>query len=269
MKIAKTRNKEKEVSLTPLEQKIYFAAKEAKDSVITLEIIKSWKLADDKTLRLIVHNMQKKRWLMGLKRGVYLVTDPSEYAIPDPFIVSTYLFDGYNAFSSALYIHKLTDMVPFNVYVATKNKKQIKIIGEYSFEALPLGKRAFGSCRFNNYVVSNIPKTIYDCLHKPLLAGGLRAVLKAIYEANMKNEEWKEFLYYAKIEKNAFYQRLGYLLDILPKKSPPIKEIINLCKKYIHSITHLLGRSSGKYIKKWKIIDNVGKEKLLSWWYHG
>ena len=260
----------KNETLTPLEQKIYFAAKDAKNSIITLEIIKSWKIAKDNTLRLVLFNMQKKGWFFRLKRGIYLVTEPNQQAIPDPFIVSTYIYNGYNSFSSALYIHKLTDVVPFNVYVATRNKNNKKEIGQYSFQALSLGKRAFGSIFYNGYLVSSIPKTIYDCLHKPLLAVGFPTVLKAIYESSMDEKQWDEFLYYVKkFEKNAFYQRLGYLLSILPKKTKAMNLIIRTCKRHVHSNTYLLGRKWGIYIKDWKVIDNVGKKTLLSWWYYG
>lgn len=260
----------KNATLSPLEQKIYFAARDAKEGVITLDVIKSWKLTDEATLRLIIHNMQKKGWLIRLKRGIYLIGELGKVVISDPFVISTYIFNGYVAFSSALYIHRLTDIIPFDIYVATESKIGIKVIGNYSFKALPLGKRAFGSEKLGNYVVSTVPKTIYDCLHKPLLAGGLPAVLKAIFEARMGRSQWKEFLYYAKrFEKDSFYQRLGYLLSLLPRKTPEIKEIILLCKKRVKSKTYLLGRKNGVYFKEWKIIDNEGRERLLSWWYHG
>jgi predicted transcriptional regulator of viral defense system len=253
-------------TLSPLEQKIYFAAKEAKDAVIFLEIIRSWEVADDNTLLFTLSNMCKKGWLKRLRKGVYLVSKPGDDSIPDPFLVSTYIFPGYNAFSSALYLHGLSDVLPFEIIVATRTESGKKELGQYSFRAVALKERHIGSMLLNNYRVSTIPKTIYDCLLSPDFCGGYQNVLKAINDAQMSQVEWSELFYYAGLFEGAsFYQRLGYLLDILPKRKP--EDAISICLKHVKSNIYLHGRKKGKFISKWKLIDNVGKDTLLSWWY--
>lgn len=258
----------KNATLSPLEQKIYFAAKNAKDGVVFLEIMYSWDITDRKTLHSVLSRMVKKGWLMRLRRGVYLVCEPGFGTLLSPFVTATYMFPGYVGFSSALYIHKLVDVVPFEVQVATRQESGAKNLGQYSFRAIPVGKRHVGSELTNGYLVSTIPKTIYDCLCQPELAGGYPQVLKAIFEAKISENGWKEFIYYAeKFERSAFYQRLGYLLSILPRKNKTILKMIAKCRKRIRSKIYLYKRRKGKYIPEWKLVDDIGKEELLSWWY--
>ena len=257
-----------DATLSPLEQKVYFAAKNAKDGVVSLEMVSSWNLTDKKSLLVILSRMAKKGWLLRLRKGIYLVSEPPASAITDMFTVSTYCFPGYNAFSSALYLHGLTDMVPFEVLVATRHESGVKTFGQQSVRAVALKERFMGSTLHEGHFVSTLPKTIYDCLIHPELGGGHTQIMKAIHEANMAETGWKELFYYSKkFEKSAFYQRLGYLLSLLPRRSKATKGAIRICSKMVRSKIHLYGRGKGVYIPEWKIIDNVGREALLSWWY--
>ncbi|MBI5159620.1 type IV toxin-antitoxin system AbiEi family antitoxin domain-containing protein [Candidatus Micrarchaeota archaeon] len=258
----------KNATLSPLEQKVYFAVRNAGEGVVSLEIIRSLRLADDRTLLFVLSNMVKKGWLTRLRRGVYLVGEPGGSVVKDAFLIATYVFPGYVAFSSALYVHKLVDVMPFEVQVATRNESMVKRIGEYSFRAIPIGERHFGSERKDGRTISTVAKTIYDCLTHAELGGGYPQILKAIYEANLSKTQWKELFYYAeKFESNAFYQRLGYLLSIMPKKDKQILIAIKKCRKKTESKIYLFKRRKGKYISEWKLVDDVGREELLSWWY--
>lgn len=258
----------KTATLSPLEQRIYFAVRNAGEGVFTLDIMRSLKLAGDGTLLFTLSNMVKKGWLTRLRKGVYLVSEPSGSVIKDAFLIATYVFPGYVAFSSALYVHKLVDVMPFEVQVATRSESGVKQIREYAFRAIPIGERHFGSERKEGRIVSTIAKTIYDCLTHAELGGGYPQILKAIYEAKLSKEQWKELFYYAeKFEPNAFYQRLGYLLSIMPRKNKQMQAAIKKCRKKTKSKIYLFKRRKGKYVPEWKLVDDVGKEELISWWY--
>lgn len=255
-------------TLSPLEQKIYFTAKSAKDNILFLDILRSMKITDNNTLKSTISRMVKKGWLLHLRNGVYLVREIEGLVIKDAFNLATYIFKGYIAFASALYIHKLVDTIPFEIQVATTKERGTKQIGQFTFRAYPIEKRHIGSERRGNYLVSSLAKTLYDALIYPDLSGGYTQIVRALYEARMSENDWKEFFYYAdKFESNAFYQRLGYILELLPKKNKVIKKIIKMCLEKVKSKIYLFKRKKGKYISRWKLIDNMGKEKLLSWWY--
>lgn len=254
--------------LSHLEQKIYFLAKDAKYKIITYDIISSWGIAKENTLKFILHSLCKKGWFYHLKKGVYIVQPPfaKKIHIEDPFYTAQMLFNGYLAFSSALYIHHLIDEIPFTIFIGTKNQSKTKIIGEYEYKAVSLDKRAVGSIKIKDYFVSSIPKTIYDCFYLPEYAGSYSRVLKAVFDARMSDKQWKEFLIYVKkFSSGAFCQKVGYMLSLLDKKIPDF--VFLYLKTKVKSIIYLQGKEKGEYNEEWKIIDNIGKENLLSWLY--
>ncbi|MFH0837455.1 MAG: hypothetical protein V1870_04960 [Candidatus Aenigmatarchaeota archaeon] len=141
-----------------------------------------------------------------------------------------------------------------------------KKIGEYEYKAVALGNRFSGYVQKDEYNISNIPKTLFDCFYIPEYSGSYSNILKAVYRSNMTNKEWHEFLHYCEKEGNRFCQRIGYMLSLLKKPNPILKEL----KKYAKSLVKLDPKSGDGIInKEWKIIDNIGRKQLLSWWYHG
>lgn len=253
------------MSLSNLEEKIYFAALEA--GPISFDTIKSWKICSHGTLKVVMHNLVKKGYFQRIKKGLYLA---KKYrAEHDILLFAQSLYNGYLAFSTALYIHKLSEEAPFTVFVATKSISQERHYGNYAIKAVSLKKRLMGAEKKEGASVSTIPKTIYDCFRMPQYAGGFANVLKALYNAKMDKEQWKEFLYYVKkFESHAFCQRVGFMLNLLKKEAkldvPDF--ILNYMKSKIKYDVRL-GKGEGVSIKEWKIEDCIGN--LLSWWYHG
>lgn len=254
------------MSLSNLEEGIYFAALEA--GPVDFETIKSWGVCSNGTLKVVMHNLVKKGYFQRIKKGLYLAKKHGDEQ--DILLVAQNLYNGYLAFSTALYVHKLSEEMPFTVFVATKSISEERYSGNYTIKAVSLKKRLMGMEKKESTAVSTIPKTIYDCFHMPQYAGGFANVLKAVYNAKMDKEQWKEFLYYVnKFESHAFCQRVGFMLSLVKKKTkldvPDF--ILNYMKSKINYSVHL-GKGGGVYTKEWKIEDCIGKD-LLSWWYHG
>ncbi|MBI5332116.1 MAG: hypothetical protein HZB65_00940 [Candidatus Aenigmarchaeota archaeon] len=251
-----------------MEQKIYLLSQGAKHKIITFDIIESWNLCSENVLKVAIHNLLKKGLFFSLKKGVYVIQPPftKEIVIEDPFYTAQSLFNGYIGFSSALYIYKLMDEIPFTIFISTRNHSLSKKIGEYEYKAVSLGDRFSGYVQKDNYLVSNLPKTFFDCFYIPEYSGGYSNILRAVYRAKMTDKEWYEFLYYCKQEGSAFYQRVGYLLSLLKKPIPILKEL----KKHTKTAVKLDPKTgNGTLNKEWKVIDNIGKKQLMSWWYHG
>lgn len=256
------------MSLSNLEEKVYFAALEAE--LVSFETIKSWGICSNGTLKVVLHHLVKKGYFQRIKKGLYAAKKRG-IEIHDAFLFAQNLYSGYLAFSTALYIHKLSEELPFTIFVATKERSEERSFGNYIIKAVALDKRLMGAGKKEGTVASTIPKTIYDCFHLPQYAAAFANVLKAVYNAKMSEEQWKEFLYYVnKFESHGFCQRAGYMLSLVKKETkldvPDF--ILNYMKSKIkYSVS--LGKGKGIYIKEWKIEDCIGKEKLLSWWYHG
>jgi predicted transcriptional regulator of viral defense system len=263
--------------LSHLEQKIYLLLESEGKNVFTIQDLEKFKLPlKYGHLRVLLHRLEKKGWITSVRKGVYLRL-PAEAAVEgrvyleDPFAVALKVFDGYLAFQSALRVHGLSEYQPFTVFVATKSKSEtLLLLGQYEIKVIKLGRRYAGFERKDGYQVSSLAKTFFDCFYHPQHAGGFSEILKALHAC--KGMDWNEFLsYFRKFASNSFCQKVGYLLTLLQETDYEIPDsVIGYLEERVRVKTRLNPEmSGGKLNKEWLVIDNMGKEELLSWWLHG
>lgn len=223
--------------------------------ILSFDILKGFNLTSEKSLKVILSNMVRKGAILSPKKGIYVSRNF------DPFKIATILEPGYISLTTAFYHYHFISEYPFTIYVASEKIRNYKL-GNYEFVY-------FKAINFKYVDVENriaLPeKAIYDSL-KYYKIVPFRKTLEAIYHAKKIN--WDNFIDLISEEKSSFFQRLGYLLSIMPRKNRKIKEIIELCRERIseRSKVYLYGRSRGVFIKEWNLIDNLGKKELLSWW---
>ena len=263
--------------LSHAEQKVYLYLEAEGKQVFTVDELKQAGLGiNSSNLWVIVHRLAKKRWLTRVKRGVYLrlpasaVLEGGVY-LEDPFEAALKIFDGYLAFQSALRVHGLSEYEPFTVFVATKRlSRTVKLVEQYEVKAVKLGHRFLGFEEKNGYRVSTIAKTFFDCLMHPDLAGGYPEILKSLHKAG--SLDWREFVsYYKRFGSSSLAQKTGYLLTLLREtgfRAP--RFVMEYFERQVRVKTRLVwSTAGGKLYKEWLVTDNVGREKLLSWWLHG
>ncbi|MBI4162877.1 MAG: hypothetical protein HY513_04285 [Candidatus Aenigmarchaeota archaeon] len=257
------------MSLSNIEEKVYFASLDS--GAVKFETIKTWGIASNGTMKVVMHNLVKKGYFQRIKKGVYIAKKPGEPPLLDALYIAENIYKGYLAFSTALFIHKLAEELPFSIYIATKYASYQRTEGAYKIKAVAMGNRLLGTTKVDDYNVSTMPKTIYDCFHLPQYSGGYPNILKAVFNAKMNEKQWKEFMRYVeKFRSYAFCQRTGYMLSLL-KKETKINipdSVINFMEAQV-KYDVALGNGKGNYIKKWNLTDSLGRGKLLSWWYHG
>ncbi len=216
-------------------------------------ILDSLGLTSSNSLRVTLNRLVKSNEIYNPIKGYYVCKNA------DPFEVATLLRPGYLTLQTALYLHHLSDEYPFTIYVASNFRGTLKL-GEH--EICYFRPKNYLGVENKLYKTASVPKAIYDCL---IYADkiGYAKIAKAIYDSEFSA---RDFLNLCKNENSAFFQRLGYILSILPKLDEQKKIILQECRKKILANVYLLGRNSGKYVAKWKIIDNVGEKVILSWW---
>ncbi|MBU2565713.1 MAG: hypothetical protein KJ655_05620 [Candidatus Thermoplasmatota archaeon] len=226
---------------------------------------------DEKKINKICYKLMKKKYLRMLKKGLYLVQKEGKFAVENPFKIALSIYPGYIGFSSALKFYELIEYEPFTVFVVTKHHSRNIPLGQYSFKYTAIGKRAVGATYSKGIWVSTVEKTFFDCFYKPQYAGGYSVITKALNQQRKMN--WDRFLYFFKnFASNPLCQRTGYILDILRETDFSFpQKVLRYLENSIKTNTKLLptAPSQGEFIKEWKLIDNVGKENILSWWYHG
>ena len=263
--------------LSHREQQLYLSLESEGQSVFRISDLKQLGLSFSyEHFRVLVQRLEAKGWLTPLGKGVYLRLPASaavggKVYLEDPLKVALKLFRGYLAFQSALRIHGLSEYEPFTIYVATRNKSEtVSLLKQYEIKAITFRNRYVGYETKDSYVVSTVAKTFFDCLFHPGYAGGYAEVLKALHACD--NINWQEFLKYVKkFASDNLCQKIGYLLSLMGETHYDIpKAVINYLKSRVNVKTRLdPKRLGGKLVKEWQLYDNIGEQRLLSWWLHG
>lgn len=199
-----------------------------------------------------------------LERGKYC-----RHNFNDELVIGSFLAtNGAIAYWSALSYHGLTTQIPNTVFVQSNRKKQKKTIRgvRYEFILVPetafIGhqKQGFGN---NTYFITDIEKTIIDCMDKPQFCGDITDVIKAI--SKWSPDEKKLIKYCKHLNNGAVMKKLGYLIELFN---------IQNCEKFVKYAKNNLvkgyalfdpkNENEGKYNNRWGLRLNMSKETLSS-----
>ncbi len=213
----------------------------------------------------LLHNLYVKGYLQRARKNLYY--NPQN--LKDIYSLAFRIREGYLGLASALKYYGLIDYEDFTIFIITKSfQKRIPIKGtKYEIKFIPMPAHFHGFMKKEEYYISTVEKTIFDCLLKPREVG-LQNITKAIYEAKI---DWKEFLNLFKLSKNSsLYQRTGYILELIKKETKldiPNYVFEFLLKKVNAPVKLAVLPGTSIFNKKWMIQDNVGQKNILSWWY--
>jgi len=221
--------------------------------IVEFRVLDSLRLTSSNSLRVTLNRLVKAGEFYNPIRGVYVSKDA------DPFWVATTLRPGYLSLGTALYLHHLIEEYPFTIFVASSSRASFRL-GEHELNYFKA--KSYGGIIENPYRMASVEKALYDCLlHADLI--GYAKIAKALHNATISA---KVFLSLSRRESNAFFQRLGYLLSLLPSLDAEKRKILEHCRKRVRANVYLQGRSKGRYVPEWRVVDNVGERVILSWW---
>ncbi|MGM5484603.1 MAG: type IV toxin-antitoxin system AbiEi family antitoxin domain-containing protein [Nanobdellota archaeon] len=238
--------------LTPTEQKIIRLFRQS-HKIHTSSEIKE--LFPEKNINQILTNLTRKQYILRLKRSYYVL---KEAFLDDPYRIASELGAGPVCLITALRVHNLIDYEPSTIFVMTGRKSyRIKLL-DYRLHFINL-KHKTGIEEKGGILVTDTEKTIIDCLAFPESAGGYGNVIKALEEADIK---WSNMLRnLAAYDKSSLYQKLGYFLMRLGKKTPD--HVMRRLKSRVKNNLRLIpnSRISYTYNKEWRIMDNLGERR--------
>ncbi len=214
--------------------------------------------------RLLSH-LHKKNYLRRIRKGEYY----NPRAIKDFYSLALKLKEGYIGLSSALRHHNLLDYEDFTIFIITqKFRKSIKLEGtQYVLKFLPL-QPFTGFKKKDNIYISTPEKTLFDCFLKPTQVG-YSNLTQAIYR--LKSINWKEFLsYFSATDNSSLYQRTGYILEMMKRElnlKVPAFVLNFLASKVKMPVKLVSGIGNTTFNSKWKVQDNLGQGRILSWRY--
>ncbi len=213
----------------------------------------------------ILHSLFKKGYLKRAKKDLYY--NPKN--LTSFYKLALKFREGYISLSSALRYYNLLDYEDFTISIITKNfQKKIDLKDtKYTIQFTPLNNLFLGFERRDGLYISTIEKTLFDCLLKPTSIG-FTNITKAFYDAKI---DWDKFIrFFTLTNNNSLYQRTGYILELMKVKTKLIvPEFVfkYLLKKVKYPVKLIPIDSHSHFNTKWKIEDNLGENKILSWWH--
>ena len=219
------------------------------------ELNRRLRLTSEGNLAILAASLVRKNMLCRIRKGKYFVNRGKPV---DPFRLGPELFQGYNAFSSALYIHGWRTEAPIFHYIACVKGSGRRRLGNFTFISVSMGKAALGDTEVGGYRVSSRAKTFFDCFLFPKYSGGVQGILRALSLSRLEGADWDEFLSYLPLAGKSDLQRMGFLLEksgVAPRR-------------VLAAVRRRLGRPAkvrldpvfparGRLDAKWNLIENI------------
>lgn len=267
-----------QLKLSPVEQKAYFALLKrgsiiarAEDLTSVLDVSPAW--AKNILSKLARHGAAQR-----VGRGKY-VPIPADVMygrksyVADPLVFVSELMkktEYYVAYNSAAHVHGLTEQMSFKTTVAVLQQMRPIAIGNISLNFVNLKRSRFfgyGEIKYLEAIlnVSDLEKTVVDCIDRPELCGGIPEVVRTFSNAfGTGRVNWQRLVSYVKrFRSRAVAQRLGFIIEYLEEEKK-----IRVEPEILDNLQHLIGSKiypldvkalrEGEISRKWKILNNAG-----------
>jgi predicted transcriptional regulator of viral defense system len=262
--------------LTRNESLVLSALSEKGKTIFKIEDVVSELGCSYKYSKVLVNNLTKKKWVIVLKRGVYLIVPlsagvKSRYTEHE-FVVASHLVSPYYiAYWSALNFYGFTEQTPFTVFVATTRRVKNREVLNISYKFITLSKRKFfgfeptavSTYKIN---VSDPEKTLADALDHPEYCGGMVEVAKSLWNAKEELSIEKIADYAERMGNAAILKRLGYLVEGLDVDIDleVLSKLRGMISRGMSAFDPTLPKK-GRYDTRWNLLVNVSEETLEIW----
>jgi predicted transcriptional regulator of viral defense system len=259
--------------LTRNESLLLSSLSEKGKTIFRIEDVVNELMCSYKYAKVLANNLTKKKWVINLRRGVYLIVPLSagvsaHYTEHEFVIASRLVSPYYIAYWSALNFHGFTEQTPFTVFVATTKRTKNREVLNTKYNFVTLSKRkffGFEPTAVSTYKIdiSDREKTLADALDHPEYCGGISEAAKSLWNAKEKVSMEKIVSYAERMRNTAIVKRLGYLLESLNINVD--SEILSKMRGMISPGMSALDPTcprKGKYNTRWNLLLNISKETL-------
>ena len=262
-------------TLGPVSAYLITQLKKANKSIFRIRDARRILDKDEKAAADLLSKLVGRGIVSRLKAGLFMIV-PLE--AEKNYIENRYVIAGeimrpnryYISHASAMAIHGLTTQPVLNVQISsTVRKKEMAVSGiRFSFYRVKpsdyFGIEEKWVTKQERASVSDLEKTIVDCLARPELCGGVPEAAKGIWLAKEKISYAKLLKYIKKTGIKAVAKRLGFILQLLELSD---KKTLAELKKYSHSSeAYVLFdptlKKAGKYLREWRLRVNSNPDEL-------
>lgn len=273
-------------TLNSQETRLLNALSAAGKTVFTVEDAQAAANGQSANLPRLLSGLTRKRWLLRLERGKYLILPLSAgmeglYTTHE-FVLASRLVEPYAiAYWSALHYHGFTEQMPHMVTVVSPARRRDVVISNLGFRCHFVSvapERFFGYSTVliddQPVVITNPARTVVDCLDRPDLCGGIVEAAKGLagYARRADAQPARLGEYATRLGNQAIVKRLGYLVGQLdlaarfPDAGWPAA-MADWQRGLSAGFARLDPRlpAVGSYDRNWRLRLNVAPEQLLGW----
>lgn len=228
--------------------------------------------------RKMAHTLSRKAWLQRVGRGEYLLNPARQgpEAIPEmnPYRVGSHLANPYHfGYGTAANLHGLFTQVFRTCFIVTPVQKQIRISEPTDFQFVHVNERKFfGSTTMEKYgswfQVSDLEKTVLDCVDRPEFAGGIPGVVQILSAAKPRLDYGRLRDYVRQLDNRSLAQRLGFLLKLVRPDIAVPRSFEALLRRlrgdsFVPLGSPLRFGRIGTFDGEWRVIVNLTDAALL------
>ena len=224
---------------------------------------------------LLIAKLLKKKWLIRLNRGVYLIVplsagEEAEYS-ENWFVVAKYLIepaDYYLSHFSALEIHEMTTNPVLTVYLSTPVRRIEKKIAGATYRFVTTkptdmwGSEAAWVTQSQKVRVSDLERTIVDCLDRPDLSGGVIEVARGIWAKRDEIDFERLGSYVTRLGRKSVAKRLGFLLETFELGTPELLTSLRELVSASYTLFDPTLPDEGRYLRKWRVRVNLSPDEI-------
>lgn len=246
-------------------------------TVFKLQDIKSITGLSENAASDLASKMAKRKIIARLRPGKYIIV-PQEMGKDINYIGNWYVAareivkspDYYISYYSAMDIHNMVTHPVTKVFICTPQQeyKKRKVSGNVTFEFIYIsrehvwGVKKFWVTKSEQIRVSDIERTILDCLYRPHYCGGILEISKGLWMQKQKIDFDRLFDYTIRFNRIVVIKRLGYILESLGLQGSEYLDKLKLKINDRYYALDPLLTASQTYKNSWKCVANISPQEI-------
>jgi len=231
--------------------------------------------ADYKATAVLLDQLARKKWLVRLVPGKYLVV-PLEAGLEDipmtdRFVIAREVLSPmphYISHYSAMELHGMSTQPVNTVYVSVPKQRSSRLIAGVAYRFIYANARRFWGWEEtwvtdqDQVRVSDLEKTLLDCAARPELCGGIAELAKGLWLRKADLNEDRLVSYVQRLGHKAASKRLGFLLELYALGRPETIVALQVGLNRRYALLDAALPNAGPYRARWRLRVNLDPEEL-------
>ena len=223
----------------------------------------------------LISGLLQRKWLIRLNRGVYLIVplsagEASEYS-ENWYVVAKHLIEPapyYLSHFSALEIHEMTTQPVLTVYISTPVRRIPKEIAGATYRFVTTkrdglwGTEDIWVTPSERISVSDLERTIIDCLDRPDLSGGIIEVARGMWAVRDRLDFARLAEHTKRLGRKSVAKRLGFVLETFSLGNTEILTALQALVSPSYTLLDPSLPAGGRHVSKWRVRANIEPDEL-------